>query len=53
MGTTQDPVLFDLFVIDDAKGTYSYQITVVGNDNTLKRNETVETKETLIGIDIS
>ncbi len=50
---TQDSILFDLFVIDDAKGTYSYTTTVVGKDNTLKRNAAVETKETLIGIDIS
>ncbi|WP_452223648.1 hypothetical protein [Lacinutrix chionoecetis] len=52
-GETQDPILFDLFVIDDTKGTYSYQTTVVGKDNTLKRNDSIDTKETLIGIDIS
>lgn len=49
-GSVTDPVSFDLNIVDDSKGTYRYRTTTVGTDNSLNRNEEVETKETLIGI---
>lgn len=50
-GTVTDSVSFNLNIIDDSKGTYRYRKTIVGMDNSLNRLETVETNETIIGID--
>ncbi len=52
-GTATDSIPFNLHVVDDTKGTYSYQTTVLGKDNTLTRNEIIETKETLIGVSLN
>lgn len=51
--SVSDPVPFELHIVDDTKGTYRYQTTVVSKDNTLTRNEMIETNETLIGIDLT
>jgi hypothetical protein len=51
-GALNTSVNFALHVIDDTKGGYRYQTTVLGNDNTLKRKEKVETNETLIGVEL-
>lgn len=52
-GSVTDPVSFDLNIVDDSKGVYRYRTTTVGTDNSLNRNEEVETNETLIGIDLT
>lgn len=49
-GSVTDSVSFGLNIVDDTKGEYSYRLTTVGMDNSLNRQEPVETKETLIGI---
>ncbi|MDD4777176.1 MAG: hypothetical protein PHV53_02690 [Fermentimonas sp.] len=49
-GNSTDSVKYLLHVIDDTKGSYTYQTTFVGADNSLKRNEPIETQETLIAL---
>lgn len=49
-GNATDSVTYLLHVIDDAKRNYTYQTTFIGTDNSIKRNEWVETKETLIAL---
>ena len=49
-GNNTDSVNYILNVIDDTKGEFTYQTTFVGNDNSLKRNEPIKTKETLIAL---
>ncbi|MFT3886767.1 MAG: hypothetical protein QM713_01195 [Arachnia sp.] len=45
-----DPVLTEIAVLDLKKKAYSYQVTLLGADNSLTRLEPVTTEETLIAI---
>ncbi|MGV8963285.1 MAG: hypothetical protein ACOH2V_07880 [Candidatus Saccharimonadaceae bacterium] len=49
-GKATDSITYLLHVIDDTKGDFTYQTTFVGIDNSLKRNEPIETRETLIAL---